>query len=119
MGSLADTLIKRGKAEGIAVGKAEGLAAGEALGKAKGLAAGEALGEAKGLAAGKAEGLAAGEALGKADTLRTFLIRRFGPLPADVRARIDAADLDQLDAWLDRLLDAPTLEAVFGPDTSQ
>ena len=111
MGSLADTLIKRGKAEGIAVGKAEGLAAGEALGKAEGLAAGEAL--------GKAKGLAAGEALGKADTLRTFLIRRFGPLPADVRARIDAADLDQLDAWLDRLLDAPTLEAVFGPDTSQ
>lgn len=31
----------------------------------------------------------------------------------DIRARVTAADLDALDDWIDRVLDAPTLEVVF------
>jgi hypothetical protein len=30
-----------------------------------------------------------------------------------VRARITAADLDSLDRWLDRVVEAPTLDAVL------
>jgi hypothetical protein len=31
-----------------------------------------------------------------------------------VRKRIDAASSDQLEAWSNRMLDAPTLDEVFG-----
>ncbi|WP_029010217.1 Rpn family recombination-promoting nuclease/putative transposase [Azospirillum halopraeferens] len=66
-------------------------------------------GEAKGMAKGKAEGLHEGQAR----TLLRLLNRRFGPVSDTVRARVNAADLDALDRWFDRALDAPTLEAVF------
>ena len=86
VGTIADTLIKQGRAEGKAEGKAEGLRAGEELGLAK----------------------------GKADTLRMQLVRRFGSLPDHARARIEDASPAQIDAWLDAVLDAPTLDAVLG-----
>ena len=73
-------------------------------------AEGEAKGEARGLAKGEARGLAKGEA----KSLIRLLERRFGPLPAAVKARVDGADLDQLDVWIDRVLDAKNLNAVFG-----
>ncbi len=41
-----------------------------------------------------------GIAEGRADTLRKLLERRFGPLPQEARARIDAASLAELDRWL-------------------
>ena len=50
--------------------------------------------------------LAKGRAEGEAKSLTRLLERRFGPLPAAVRSRIDVADLNQLDAWIDRVLDA-------------
>ncbi len=53
---------------------------------------------------------------GRADTLRGQLERRFGPLPQEVRARIDAASLAELDRWLDAVLDAASLDAVLGSD---
>ena len=40
--------------------------------------------------------------------------RRFGAVPDGVRKRIDAASLEQLEAWSDRVLDAATLDDVFG-----
>ncbi len=55
-----------------------------------------------------------GKAEGKAATLTRLLERRFGPLPREVAPRIAAADLDELDTWLDRVLDAATLDSVFG-----
>ena len=67
-------------------------------------------GRAEGLVEGKAEGLAEG----KAATLTRLLEQRFGSLPREVAPRIAAADLDELDTWLDRVLDAVTLDDVFG-----
>ena len=42
------------------------------------------------------------------------LTKRFGPLPESVRERMAQATLEQLDEWAERLLDAPSLEAVLG-----
>ena len=118
MDTIAETLRKQGKAEG----KAEGLAAGEALGREKGkvegLAEGEARGlaegEARGLAEGEARGLAEGEARGEAKSLMRLLVKRFGPLPEPVVAQIAAGSIEELDRWVDRVLDATDLDAVFG-----
>ncbi|NBC32431.1 MAG: transposase [Alphaproteobacteria bacterium] len=77
--------------------------------KAEGLAAGLAKGRAEGLEEGRVEGLEEG----RARALLRLLERRFGPLPEDQRARVLTAGSDTLDLWLDRVLDAPTLDAVF------
>ena len=61
----------------------------------------------------KAEGEARGIAKGEAKSLIRLLERRFGLLPQDVKDRIAGADLDQLDAWIDRVLDAKSLEDLF------
>jgi hypothetical protein len=50
---------------------------------------------------------------GQARTLARQLARRFGPLPAETLARLDQATPAQLDLWTDRVLDAPTLQAVL------
>jgi hypothetical protein len=56
---------------------------------------------------------AEGRAEGAAKLLVRQLTRKFGPLPNRVRKQIDAASLDQLEVWSDRVLDAPTLDEVF------
>lgn len=58
-------------------------------------------------------GMAQGEAKGRATTLSKLLSRKFGELPPTVRARIEAASLEELDSWTDAVLDAPTLDRVF------
>ena len=45
--------------------------------------------------------------------LARLLPKRFGPLDEQTSVRLKAATLDQLDIWADRILDAPTLQAVF------
>jgi predicted transposase YdaD len=67
-------------------------------------------GEAKGLAKGLAKGVGKGEAR----VLVRQLTRKFGPVPDAVRERIDTASLEQLEIWTDRVLDAATLDEVFG-----
>ena len=62
---------------------------------------------------GEARGLARGEARGRSATLARQLERRFGPLPPAARRRIDRATQPELDGWLDAVLNAPTLDAVF------
>ena len=71
---------------------------------------GEARGEARGLMRGRAEG----KAEGKAETLLRLLERRFGDVPEDARARIIAAPVGDLDAWLDAFVSASDLDDVFG-----
>ena len=62
-----------------------------------------------------AKGEAKGEAKGKADSLKRLLARRFGPVPAWAAKRIDAAAIDQLNAWLEGIFDAGCLEDLIGP----
>jgi hypothetical protein len=62
----------------------------------------------------KAEGIQIGEISGKADLLLRQLRRRFGALPESVQARVLGASEDQLNEWAETLLDASTLDAVFG-----
>ena len=67
----------------------------------------------QGRALGREEGLQKGLQKGRQETLRRLLVRRFGPLPADAVARLNAATVDELDGWLDRLLVARSLDEVF------
>jgi hypothetical protein len=43
--------------------------------------------------------------------LEKLLTLKFGPLPEAIRARIEAADAEALDRWLERILTAETVEA--------
>jgi hypothetical protein len=47
-----------------------------------------------------------------------LLKKRFGAVPPDVLAKISAASLGQIDTWLDEVLDARSLEDLFGPSTN-
>lgn len=49
-------------------------------------------------------------------TLHRLLLKRLEltALPAEAETRVQAASEEQLEAWLDRVLDATTLEDVFG-----
>ncbi len=58
------------------------------------------------------EGREVGRRHEAADNLLRLMQRRFGDVPHDVAARIEAAPLDDLHRWLDRLLDAGRLEDV-------
>jgi hypothetical protein len=51
--------------------------------------------------------------LAKTATLTRLLTRRFGELPDWALKRVQEASGEQIDVWLDRTLDAPTLQAVF------
>ena len=69
---------------------------------------------------GRIEGRAEGEgkARGKAETLLRLLERRFHGVPEPYHAQVLAADADQLDTWIDAVLDAESIEAVFGGPTA-
>jgi hypothetical protein len=54
--------------------------------------------------------LAEGFVDGRREALVKLLTRRFGPLPADTRRKLNAATIEKLDRWLDNVLDAPTLK---------
>ncbi|WP_428266894.1 DUF4351 domain-containing protein [Haliangium sp.] len=45
------------------------------------------------------------------------LTHRFGELPAAIVVRVHSAGVDELDAWLERILVAATLEDVFAAAT--
>ena len=71
------------------------------------------LGRDEGLREGVAQGRREGVAQGKAGTLLRQLSRRFGPVVAGAEQRIRQANEAQLDAWLDRILDAQSVEDVL------
>ena len=58
---------------------------------------------------GREEGIEAG----MTSLLERQLTRRFGPLAEDDRQRLLHASPEQLASWAERILDAPTLDAVF------
>ena len=67
---------------------------------------------------GRAEGRAEGEATGKAKTLLRLLDRRFHGVSEAYRTQVLAANADQLDTWIDAVLDAKSIDAVFGRPTA-
>ena len=77
----------------------------ERIGIAKGMATGMATGMAKGVEKGRVEG--------QSRLLRRQLERRFGVLPSWATEQLANASEEQLEAWGEAILTAPTLEAVF------
>ena len=71
---------------------------------------------AEGRAIGEAEELAKGQAKGQTKTIIRYLGRRFGPASPDAEGWILAASATDLETWLDAILDARDLEAVFAHD---
>ncbi len=45
--------------------------------------------------------------------IRRLLTRRFGPLPAWAVEKVEQASIDDSEKWAEKILDAPSLEAVF------
>ncbi|HET6583164.1 MAG TPA: hypothetical protein VFG69_06950, partial [Nannocystaceae bacterium] len=76
-------------------------------------------GEAKGKAEGKAEGEAKGKAEGRSEAQRETLVKllslKFAPLEESTLARVRVASPDELERWIERILAAPNLAAVFEP----
>lgn len=56
---------------------------------------------------------AEGRTDGIAETLLHLLQRKFGQVPAEAQARVAQASTAELDAWVDKVIDAPTLRDVF------
>lgn len=81
----------------------------EQKGIEKGIEQGIQQGVVQGLEKGLQQGILKGEAL----ALQRFLAKRFGPVPADTLQIISSATLTQLETWLDRVVDAPSLDDVF------
>ena len=53
------------------------------------------------------------KAKGEANMLLKLLARRFDTVPEDIRTRIHAASVEELDAWVDAVLSASSLDEVF------
>ena len=68
---------------------------------------------------GRREGRREGERDGELKAARRVLLKqlrlRFGELPAAILARIEAAELSELDPWTERVITASSLEDVLGP----
>jgi len=107
--TMGKTLYERAVEEGREKGRKEGVE----KGREEGVAKGREEGVAKGREEGRYEGQARGQAEGRAAVLLRQLGKRFGALPAEVTARIRAADTDTLDLWAERVLDAKSLGDVF------
>jgi len=86
-----------------------------AEGRAAGWQEGRVTGWQEGRVTGWQEGSAAGRVQGRSEALLRVLEHRFGSLPADRIARVKGASAEELDAWIDRALEATSLDGVFDP----
>ena len=75
----------------------------------KGLQQGRQEGRQEGLQEGRQEGILQGEAA----LLRRLLVRRFGALPSWAEQRLEQANLEELERWAERVLEAQKLAEVF------
>lgn len=107
-----DTMLAERVVEWTEKWKMEGLEAGLAEGRAKG----HAEGEAKGRVEGEVKGRAEGEVKGRSAVLRRLLAKRFGEdiWESRVQERLRTASIEELDLWAERILDARTIDEVFG-----
>ncbi|MEO5376687.1 MAG: Rpn family recombination-promoting nuclease/putative transposase [Magnetococcus sp. DMHC-6] len=76
------------------------------------------IGKLEGRQEGREEGIQIGEQRGKADMLLRLLTRRFGTLPPNIQEKVNTADLETLELWSDLVLDARSLEDVFGKNVN-
>ena len=53
------------------------------------------------------------QATARREVLLRLLDKRFGPLPADLVARVRDGSIDDLDRWADRVVEVATLAGVF------
>ena len=60
------------------------------------------------------QGRVEGRVEGEAKIITRQLRRKFGPLPSDIQEQVAQATPDELESWSDRILDAGSLQAVFG-----
>ena len=51
--------------------------------------------------------------------LERVLVKRYGALPLGVAAQIEHAPMDELEMWIDRAMDADSIDALFGPQAAQ
>ncbi len=70
-------------------------------------------GREKGLAEGKIAGIAEGEARGKAEAFLRLARVKFGDVPPARAEKIRGAAAGEIDAWLEALIAAESIEAVF------
>ena len=68
----------------------------------------------EGRAEGEARGQTRGRTEGRTEVLLTLLRRRFGELPSSLVVRLASSTIAQLDAIALRILDAKSLDEVFG-----
>ena len=75
---------------------------------------------AAGRSEGRTEGLSEGRTEGRTEEARRMLARlltrRFGVSATEVDERLQAATLEQLEAWVDRILDVESMDALFAGD---
>ena len=110
-----DEWFREAAAKGEREGLRRGFSQGIQEGRQKGRQEGRQEGLQKGLQEGLQEGLGLGQREGQLLSLERILCKRFGPVPAHIKARWQAADLAQIGVWIDRSIDAASLDAVFGP----
>jgi predicted transposase YdaD len=82
-------------------------------GRQRGRVEGRIQGEVEGRIRGRAEGRFEGRIEGCVETLRRLLVLKFGDLDAVSEARLRTASLDAVDRYLERVLTADCLAAVF------
>lgn len=70
--------------------------------------------KAVGMQVGRQQGIEQGLQKGEAAMLLRLLTRKFGRIDESIRARVLAADAEQLLVWGERVLSAETLAEVFG-----
>ena len=100
--NMLETNIDRWEAQAIARGVQQGIQQGMQQGMQRGIQ--------QGMQQGVQQGMQLGEAL----LLQRLLTRRFGELSAAQQAKLAAATPAQLETWGDRVLDASSLDEVFG-----
>ena len=67
----------------------------------------------KGIEKGIEQGIEKGIIKGETLLLQRLLTKRFGPLPDHAAQQIESATVGQIDVWIDRVLDAQSLDDVL------
>ena len=79
----------------------------------------------RGLAQGREQGLEQGLEQGREQAcaalrniLQRMLVKRFAIVPPQSGARIAQAPMEQLEEWINRAMDADSIDALFGPQAA-